>query len=286
MEPIQPVGDRLTQQDGPETTALYPSVVRPLIWLSLFGAACLAAAGTCIYSAMYGGKEDQEGWRFLTGFAAAMVVLAGLATLGAARVWRRRGLPYLVLSGEGMRSPGFVGLVPWTDIRLIEIPWLLSGMDVTLHPSATLPARTGQIRRVQPNPGRHAVHFPSLRPRGLSVSMLRTEMDRYSRMAHNHRADEMTEWRFDDPPDVAVVTTRRIVHDGAWVAHVSHDADDGGWQFHDSAPVAPSAEDAMVVALGSMVRRDATLHELADLPQGWRAWRACPSAPWQRGKVP
>ena len=95
----------------------------------------------------------------------------------------------------------------------------------------------------------------------------------------------MAEWMFDDPPNMAVVTTRSIVHDGAWIAHVSRDADDGSWQFHDSVPGDPRVEDAMVVALSSMVRRDGTLSALADLPEGWRAWRDGPTAPWQRGKV-
>ena len=95
----------------------------------------------------------------------------------------------------------------------------------------------------------------------------------------------MAEWMFEDAPNVAVVTTRSIVRDGAWIAHVSHDADDGSWQFHDSAPVDPLAEDAMVVALGSMVLRDPALDGLADLPAGWRAWRDGPAAPWQRVKV-
>ena len=95
----------------------------------------------------------------------------------------------------------------------------------------------------------------------------------------------MTEWMFENPRNVAVVTTRSIVRDGAWIAHVSHDADDGSWQFHDSAPGEPRAEDAMVVALSSMVLRDSTLNELADLPEGWRAWRDGPAAPWQRGRV-
>ena len=93
----------------------------------------------------------------------------------------------------------------------------------------------------------------------------------------------MTEWMFEDPRNVAVVTTRSIVRDSAWIAHVSHDAD-GSWQFHDSAPGEPRAEDAMVVALSSMVLRDSTLNELADLPEGWRAWRDGPAAPWQRGR--
>lgn len=95
----------------------------------------------------------------------------------------------------------------------------------------------------------------------------------------------MTEWMFGDPPNVAVFTTRSIVRGGAWIAYVSHDADDGSWQFHDSTPGEPPEEEGMIVALSSMVLRDGTLNELADLPEGWRAWRDGPAAPWQRGRA-
>ena len=89
-------------------------------------------------------------------------------------------------------------------------------------------------------------------------------------------------WMFPDPPNVAVLTTRSIVYDGVWIAHVSHDEDDGCWQFHDSRLEGPQTADAMVVGLGEMVTRDPTLNALADLPIGWRAWREAPTAPWQR----
>lgn len=95
----------------------------------------------------------------------------------------------------------------------------------------------------------------------------------------------MTDWPFDDPPNVAVLTTRSIVHDGAWIARVSRDADDGGWQFHDGAAGDPDEADALVVSLRSMVLRDGTLNELADLPEGWHAWRDGPAAPWQRARA-
>lgn len=101
----------------------------------------------------------------------------------------------------------------------------------------------------------------------------------------SRQEDEAVAWMFDAPPNVAVFTTRSVVCDGAWIAHVFHDADDGGWQFHDNAPGSPLPEDAMVVALSTMVLRDGTLSKLADLPEGWRAWRDGPAAPWQRGKI-
>jgi len=90
---------------------------------------------------------------------------------------------------------------------------------------------------------------------------------------------------FETPPNVAVFTTRSIVRGDAWIARVYHDADDGGWQFHDSTPGEPREEEAMIVALSGMVLRDGTLNELANLPEGWHAWRDGPTAPWQRGKT-
>ena len=95
----------------------------------------------------------------------------------------------------------------------------------------------------------------------------------------------MIEWLFKDPTNVAVFTTRSIVQHGAWIAHVSHDEEDGSWQFHDSALGEPDPDDAMVVSLQSMVARDASLNQLADLPTGWRAWRSAPTVPWSRGRT-
>ena len=90
----------------------------------------------------------------------------------------------------------------------------------------------------------------------------------------------MDDWPFDQSRNCAVLSVREIVHDGAPVLHVVHDAEDHGWQFltlDDADPV-----EAAVVSLGSMVARDPSLLELADLPPGWRAWRESPQHTWRR----
>lgn len=92
----------------------------------------------------------------------------------------------------------------------------------------------------------------------------------------------MPDWPFADPPNVAVITTRSIVERGAWIAHVYHDIDDGGWQFLDSDPAPPQQEDAALVSLRSMVERDPAVADLSDLPLGWHASRDAVSAPWVR----
>jgi len=94
--------------------------------------------------------------------------------------------------------------------------------------------------------------------------------------------DSPADWPFvDDPPNVAVITTRGVVDGTDWIALASLDQDDGDWQFIGSE--GPREDQAMVVSLRSVFERDSSIGELADLPLGWRAWRMAPDQPWQRG---
>lgn len=90
------------------------------------------------------------------------------------------------------------------------------------------------------------------------------------------------DWPFDQPKNVACITLWKIIRDGAPILFVTHD-DDGGWQFLDGSDL----EDAKpaVVGLANMIKRDPSLLALADLPEGWRAWRTAPGAPWARKKM-
>jgi hypothetical protein len=91
----------------------------------------------------------------------------------------------------------------------------------------------------------------------------------------------MEDWPFADTRNTASITTRQVL-EGAPILRVSHDADDGSWQFLCGTTNDPA--DARVVGLGSMFVRDPTLGELADLPEGSYAWRKAPGLPWQRGR--
>jgi hypothetical protein len=87
-------------------------------------------------------------------------------------------------------------------------------------------------------------------------------------------------WPFDDSPNVAVITTRPVLEQGATILLVSHDEEDGGWQFLPAGQ--PREADARVVALRQIWALDPSVAELADLPLGWQAWRATPADPWHR----
>jgi hypothetical protein len=89
------------------------------------------------------------------------------------------------------------------------------------------------------------------------------------------------EWLFDDPPNVAVITTASIL-EGAVILYVSHDAEDGGWQFHIGEDI--NVDDAKVIALRRIVEIDNSVIQLADLPLGWFATRSSLDAIWQRHK--
>ena len=89
----------------------------------------------------------------------------------------------------------------------------------------------------------------------------------------------METWPFPDAPNTASITTRQVL-EGAPILLVTHDADDGAWQFLCGTTDDPA--DGRIVGLGRMYRRDLTLGELADLPEGWRASRASVGLPWHR----
>ena len=90
------------------------------------------------------------------------------------------------------------------------------------------------------------------------------------------------DWVFDEPKNVATITTRQVIREGQPILLVSHAADDGSWQFLTGG--AFSTEDGMLVALQEIVEHDPSVSELADLPLGWVAKRDAIGSPWSRSR--
>ena len=111
---------------------------------------------------------------------------------------------------------------------------------------------------------------------------------RWSWLARAKRAEgeaseaPAAEFPFADPLDVAVITLRRILAGAAPILYVSHDADDGGWQFLDGGEI--TEEEAAVAGLDEVWRADPSIGALADLPLGWYAFRQTRDSPWQRAQ--
>ncbi len=65
------------------------------------------------------------------------------------------------------------------------------------------------------------------------------------------------------------------------ICHVSHDVEDGMWQFLCGR--AHKTNDARIVGLGEIYNLDRSIGELSDLPYGFEAnrtekkWTICPS---------
>jgi|LakMenE01Jun11ns_1017448.scaffolds.fasta_scaffold9624795_2 hypothetical protein len=92
------------------------------------------------------------------------------------------------------------------------------------------------------------------------------------------------DWPFVESRNSAVFTSKRIVFNGDWIYYVTHDVEDGAWQFHPFSGITPEIE-ATVVSLEEMVRLDESLRLLSDLPAGWHAWRKSADAAWERSPI-
>lgn len=87
-------------------------------------------------------------------------------------------------------------------------------------------------------------------------------------------------WPFVDDRHTAVLTTSRVLERRNPVIYVTHDEEDGMWQFHDGESV--SVKEGRIITLEEMLRLDPSVAKLADLPLGWVAWRDSPAEEWHR----
>lgn len=87
-------------------------------------------------------------------------------------------------------------------------------------------------------------------------------------------------WPFEDAKSVMVMTTKNVVEKNQTIVYISHDEEDGMWQFHDGSEV--EMDDAMLVSLEEIMALDSSLMELHDLPIGWIAWRDSKDSVWHR----
>ncbi|MDR2173310.1 MAG: hypothetical protein LBE32_03790 [Burkholderiales bacterium] len=90
------------------------------------------------------------------------------------------------------------------------------------------------------------------------------------------------EWRFDQGPNVAAITTRQVLDDGLPILQVVHYDDDDSWAFTCGTTDDPG--DGRVISMRQALDLDSTLAQIADLPSGWRARRDAVGGVWRREK--
>ena len=89
---------------------------------------------------------------------------------------------------------------------------------------------------------------------------------------------------FDYSDRVKVYTTRQVINAGWPVLVVSHDEEDGEWQFHWGGPL--RIAEMKKVTLSRILELDPSLAGLTDLPVGWWAHRNSPEQKWERSPQP
>lgn len=86
-------------------------------------------------------------------------------------------------------------------------------------------------------------------------------------------------WPFKDKKDVITISTKGIIEEEKTILYVTHDEDDGMWQFHDGSDL--NEEDARVVSLKEVYELDSTIGNLSSMPFGWYAWRDSIDDEWK-----
>jgi len=79
---------------------------------------------------------------------------------------------------------------------------------------------------------------------------------------------------------VLVYTTVHVLNAYLPILVVSHDEEDGMWQFHWGGPIV--LNEVRKVPFSKILEMDRTITRLADLPLGWWARRNSPTEQWER----
>ena len=85
---------------------------------------------------------------------------------------------------------------------------------------------------------------------------------------------------FKEPMNTAVFTTKYVLEERKPITYVTHDSDDGAWQFFSNDEFDDFESVAKIVGLGEILEMDSSILELADMPEGYYAYRESLSEKW------
>ena len=91
--------------------------------------------------------------------------------------------------------------------------------------------------------------------------------------------------KFEENINTAVFTTSFVVTGKNEITYVTHEIEDGAWQFFSNDKFENYEDVAMIVSLGEIIELDNTLLDLADLPLGYTASRQSVRDTWERRKI-
>jgi hypothetical protein len=86
--------------------------------------------------------------------------------------------------------------------------------------------------------------------------------------------------RFKESEKTVVFTTKFVVLENKEITSVYHYAEDNTWQFCSNDKVENYMNVAMLVGLAQIIKIDNTILEIADLPEGYFAFRKAKGEKW------
>ena len=89
---------------------------------------------------------------------------------------------------------------------------------------------------------------------------------------------DSSRYQFEQPENTACFSCRHVIKGGEPILYVTHDADDGGWQFLCGGD--HTEDDAMIVGMGEVVKMDPSVNELHKIPEGVGATRERRGGTW------
>jgi hypothetical protein len=86
---------------------------------------------------------------------------------------------------------------------------------------------------------------------------------------------------FVEKLSTAVFTTKFVINEKRTITYVTHDIDDGVWQFFSEDDFDSFEEVAMIVSLEQIIEIDKSILEISDLPLGCVATRKDKNDKWK-----
>ena len=81
-------------------------------------------------------------------------------------------------------------------------------------------------------------------------------------------------------------SSHKVIYEDWPILLVTHDAEDGAWQFINGRGDTETTDDAVLIHVEHVVELDPSVATLVDLPRGWHAWRESPEREWTREPDP
>ncbi|TRX15894.1 DUF2185 domain-containing protein [Flavobacterium franklandianum] len=95
------------------------------------------------------------------------------------------------------------------------------------------------------------------------------------------KSNAQTKKEFKDPLNTAVFTTKYVIEENKDITYVTHELEDGSWQFFSDDKFEDFTKVALLVSIENIIKRDKTVLEIADLPLGCYAKRKNRTEKWE-----